>query len=298
MRTLLLVILLAACSPPEAPTELSELGRFLIREFDNGDPALLQSGATNLAALMHAVDFEGATVDRSTIPAHLEPGDVEGLRRPPGTDLENTVDVSLYYRSRHRADEHAAFTVESDQLSAEPSAVGYERALLEGGDCFAGGQCSLLRTVNDVLRENGLFSLQFELFKDFRRAETDDGRSVLLSRAWTEEGFEAHVGTANLRQSWTLDVFIDAGEGAERLRINWAETTFDPPIEEYILRNTTRSSMQDALEAADGALDTQAVGEWSSLRGGASAPPPGTARPPAEAAATRSRYSSRTSGIS
>ncbi len=255
MRALLVTLLLAGCNPPEAPTELSDLARYVIREFDNDDPAFLQAGATNLATLLDAVDYEADTVARSTIPTGLQAEDVVGLTRPADTELEDTADVSLYYRSRHPVAAHADYTRQADQLDAEPTATAYMREFLEGRDCFGNGDCEHLRTVNDLTRENLLFSMQFELWKDFRRLQTEDGRAVMVSRAWTQEGFLAHVGTANLRQSWTLDVWLDEGEGSERLRVNWAETTFDPPIDEDIIRNTTRAAIQDALEAGDDALD-------------------------------------------
>jgi hypothetical protein len=253
---LLAVVLLASgCAAPEAPTELSELARYLVREFDHEDPAFLAAGASNLDVLLDGLDLDEDLFERSSVPTHLALDDVADLTRPPGTDLDDTVDVTLAYRSSYGVAEHAVFAVDGDQLSAEPSAVAYERTFLDGDDCFASGACTRLRTVNQVSRQNMLFALDFELWKDFRRAQTEDGVDVLVSRAWTEEGFQAHVGTADLRQSWTLDVFIDDEVGCRRWRVNWAETLFDPPIEDDILRNTTRSSMQDALEAADAALD-------------------------------------------
>lgn len=255
---LLFAAALAGCTPPpEAPQELSELARYMVRVFDADDPRELQVGADNFAALLDAVDYEAETAERSTIPASLEPADVEDLARPPGSRLEDTLDVTLFYASRHPVASHAAFTVSPDQLEAEPSTPAYERTLLEGGDCFGVGDCGLLRTTNAVTRENLLFALDFELLKDFRRLETSDGRDVLVSRAWTEEVFEAHVGTAILRQSWTLDVFVDGPDGALRFRGNWAETTFDPPIEDDIARNTTRGGMQNGHELADEVLDEQ-----------------------------------------
>jgi hypothetical protein len=232
---------------------LSDLARFLVREFDNEDPAVMEAGVTNLAVLMDAVDYEASTVDRSTIPAHLEAVDVERLTRPPETFIDRTVDVSVSYLSRHTVSDHIGFTDE-DQLPAEPTAVEYTRDVLEG-DCFAAGDCDHLRTFNDLTRENGLFSVRFDLFKDFRAMQTDDGRDVMVSWAWTEESFLAHVGTAHLKQSWTLDVWLEKDGGAERLRVNWAETTFDPPVEDDVVRNTTRGGIQDALEAADDVLD-------------------------------------------
>ncbi len=250
------MVALGGCAAPvEAPTELSELARYMVREFDAADPAVRVAGADNFAALLDGVDYSASTADRATIPASLEADDVADLSRPPDTVLANTTDVTLFYGSRHPVSAHAAFTVADNQVDAEPSTASYVRTLLDGGDCFGDGSCERMSTVNAVGRENALFALDFTLFKDFRRLETSDGRDVLVSRSWTQEAFEASRGTAVLRQSWTLDVFVDGPDGAQRFRGNWAETTFDPPIDEDIARNTTRNGMQNGHELADEVLD-------------------------------------------
>jgi len=254
--TLVGALTLAGCPAPiEAPTELSDLARYMVREFDAEDPAVRVAGADNFAALLDGVDFSASTPDRSTIPSSLSSDDVADLTRPPDTSLADTTDVTLFYGSRHPVSTHAAFTLVENQIDAEPSTAAYTRSFLDGEDCFEDGSCDRLSTVNAVSRENALFALDFTLFKDFRRFATTDGRDVLVSRAWTVEPFEASRGTAVLRQSWTLDVFVDGPDGALRFRGNWAETTFDPPIDEDIARNTTRSGMQNGHERADEALD-------------------------------------------
>ena len=243
------------CAAPEAPTEVSELSRFLVREFDNPDPAILEAGATNFAALLDAVDYGGSTADRAVTPSSLLDDDVFDVERPPDTNLQDATEVAVFYRSRHSVSAHEAFSVQPDQLPAEPNTQAYERAFLEGQGCFGTCDCESLRTWNDITRENMLFSVQFELRKDFRHLETEDGRAVLISRAWTEESFPASGGSADLRQSWTLDIWVDGDDGSERYRANWAETVFDPPIDEDVIRVTTRNGMNSALDRADEALD-------------------------------------------
>ncbi len=177
---LLLAVPLGACSTPEAPTELSDLSRFMIREFHSEDSATLRAGATNFAALLDAADYSGDARERSRLPEPLTPEDVVGLERPEGTVLEDTTDVALFFASRHPVAAHTEFTGSEDQLPAEPSAVGYEREFLEGADCFPAGECGLMRTVNTVTRENFLFSMEFVLRKEFRTLETEDGRAAMV----------------------------------------------------------------------------------------------------------------------
>ncbi|MCO4768862.1 MAG: hypothetical protein KDA24_02455 [Deltaproteobacteria bacterium] len=248
---------LSGCAAPEAPTEISDLSRFMVREFENPNPGVLRAGVSNFAELLDAVDYDASTAERAVMPASLTEDDVFDVELPEGIDLEAATEVAVFYQSRHPVSAHESFSVEADQLAAEPNTDMYERAFLEGQECFGTCDCEALRTVNDITRQNMLFELEFELKKDFRHLETDDGRAVLVARAWTEETFPATGSSAELLQSWTLDVWIDSDEGARRYRANWAETVFDPPIDEDLIRVTTRNGMDNALATADEALDAR-----------------------------------------
>lgn len=259
MRTLivLLIACAAGCNSPEAPTDVSDLMRYLVREFDNADPAYLAAGAQNMGDYLATVDYEGDSVARSTIPDPLLEEDLVGMSRLAGTDPADTINLSLAYRSSRPIGDHARMQAEADHTIAEPSASSYERTWDDEPDptCFPDRTCTLLRTTNQIERSNMLFTVEFELFKHFRWTETEDGRSMIVGRAWFDGEYVASVGTAVLRQSYTLDIWLDnALGGTDRVQVLYAESSVEGVTDENIIRNITRSSVDDAMWTTDSAL--------------------------------------------
>ena len=78
---------------------------------------------------------------------------------------------------------------------------------------------------------------------------------MLVARSWFDGEYAASRGSALLRQSYTLDVWLEnESGGTDRVQVLYAETVFDPPIEEHIKRNTTRLSVDSAMSTTDEAL--------------------------------------------
>jgi hypothetical protein len=259
MRCALLLTLgiLVGCNSPEAPSEVSDLMRFLMREFDNPDPDFLIAGAQNMADYLATVDYDAGGADRSTIPDPLREDDLVGMGHADGTDPLDTVNVSLAYRSSRPIREHALLQAEADHTIAEPSAGAYARTWDDALDptCFGEQTCQLLRTTNIIERSNALFAAEFELFKHFRWTETEDGTPMIVARAWFDEIYAASRGSADLRQSYTLDVWMEnADGGTDRVQVLYSDTAFDPPIDADIKRNTTRLSIDGAMSTTDEAL--------------------------------------------
>lgn len=257
MVLLLTLATLLGCDSPEAPTDVSDLMRYLIREFDNPDPAYLTAGADNMADYLDSVDYSEDSQGRSTIPDALRESDLGLISHAEGTVLADCVNVSLAHKSPRPITEFALLQAEEDHRAAEPTAVAYARTWDDEPDptCFAERSCELLRTTNIIERGNLLFQVEFELFKHFRWAETSDGRSMIVARSWFDGIFPASRGTATLRQSYTLDVFLQNGEGTDRVQVLWSDTTFEPPIDPDIKRNTTRLSIDDSMWATDEAVE-------------------------------------------
>ncbi len=79
---------------------------------------------------------------------------------------------------------------------------------------------------------------------------------MIVARSWFDGVYPSSRGTATLYQSYTLDVWLEEGDATRRVQVLYSESRFDPPIEEHIKRNTTRVSIDDAMEATDEALAT------------------------------------------
>lgn len=224
-----LVGLSGACkAPPEAPTELNELSRYLYREQANEDPEVVAVGLRNLDALLLGVDLKGATIDRSWTLADLTEDDLAGLETRPDRDPALAVGVGVAYESVWGVDDHARAQTEADQRPFEESAQElYDRtfpALDDDPSCFLDRGCTLLETFNVATRKNVLMKLTFELRKDIRWVELEEGRWAMLSRSWYEQPWTGENGNTSVEQSYSIDVWIDGGETTRRFQSLWSES--------------------------------------------------------------------------
>ena len=247
---------------PEAPDGMSDLSRFLIREFDNEDPRVMEAGIANLEASLSVFDLEGPRGDRGFDPDDLTEDDVSAIEHPD-VPVDGCVPVGLVGGSPHDVEWFGRYTLVTDQSPAEPSAASYARTFLapEDPDCFGeDDDCPLLNTSNQIRRANILYTVDFELWKDFRWFDVvaDDeptGRRTLISRSWFKESFEGVNGQNTIVQSFTLDVFIGAeGGGTWRYHVLWSEADLATPVEESVTQGTVRLSIDQHFTAHDEAI--------------------------------------------
>jgi hypothetical protein len=243
---------------------MSDLVRYLYREHDAEDPRVMEEGLANLNALLDEVDLDAATVDRSWVPDLLDSTDVADVSRPEGRDLDALLSISVAGSSTHPATAHALLQIQTDQTAAEPTATHYERTIDEpdSPDCFASGDCTRLRTINDARRENFLMSVDFILFKDFvwshvgteEEVGTDRPRAI-AARSYFAESFPGDAGNTMLWQSYSLDLWIeDENGGSRRFQSLWSESDIID-VDEDIVRNVLRDSIDDVYAAGDEAID-------------------------------------------
>jgi hypothetical protein len=258
---LLIALFAAGCSPPEAPEDLSELNRFLFREWDNTDPAVMAEGMWALwEEHISQLDPEGERSERSFEQTDLQPEDIEGLTAPPDTVLSNTVNVAVAKKSAYGVELHARLMTEADQTPAENTAEEYDRFFIDPTDpsCFPDRSCDTLITENDVLRANAILRARFDLKKDFRWfsvGEEDNGHWSFVARSWLEESFPGEQGNTELIQSWTLDIWLDDPEGGLwRYQALYSETDVGVD-DENLIRATTRTGIDNQLIVADQAIE-------------------------------------------
>jgi len=253
-----------ACKPaPEAPEDLSELNRYLYREWGNEDPAVLEAGITNLDEFILSMDLEAALGDRAHAPTGLEQEDVIEIDQPPGRSLANTVNVSLAYHSPWPITGHAELIVQEDQAPAQPSAPDYSRYFLNVDDasCFVREECDVLQTSADVVRQNPLMSVQMSFFKDFRWTRTNpiedqEAMRTILARSWMAESFESDTAGTVLWQSYAIDLWMEVADGTvHRYQVMWSETDIPGVSDPDIIRGTLRISMDDTFEAEDAVIE-------------------------------------------
>jgi len=258
---MMVVLSLSGCTIQEAPTELSELNRFLFREWPSEGDELLAEALLNFESQMGEVDLSGTLGQRSFIPENLIEDDLEGLVHPerPHTDL---LGVAVGHQSPWNSSDHVLLIVASDQTPVQPTAPLYERTFTGDSDpgCFVERQCMRLTTQNEVRRENLLMSVNFTVSKDYRwvrvPADGADERWGIVARSWFSESFTAEDGDSHLWQSFTLDIWFDQPDGGlTRYESMWTETEIPGVSDPDIIRGTIRISLDDTFEAEDSYLE-------------------------------------------
>ncbi len=261
-----LMVALPACTIQEAPTELSDLNRFLFREWASEGDQLLGDALLNFEAQMANVNLSGALGQRSFVPENLSEDDAIGITHPERS-FADLLGVAVAHSSPWSTAEHVLLIVAEDQTPAQPTAPLYQRSFTQGSDpdCFAERACMQLTSMNEVRRENLLMSVNFTVAKDYRwvRVENEEGgeRWGIIARSWFSESFPADSGGSTLWQSFTLDLWLDQPEGGLlRYESMWTETEIPGVTDPDIVRGTIRVSLSDTFDAEDSYLEDLQTG--------------------------------------
>jgi hypothetical protein len=249
-------VMMACKAPPEAPTELNELTRYLYREWEAEDPEVIAVGLRNLETFLADVDVHSSQLlERSWEVLPLQEEDVAGLVRPEGRALEDLIGVSVAYGSVWPIEDHARVQTEADQTPFEPTAPEhYDRTFVEPEDpsCFLDAGCEFLRTFNDATRKNTLLTVTFELFKDFRWVELEPGRQAFVSRSWFERSWHGENENTTLWQSHSTDLWIDQGDGtALRFQVLWSESDVGLSESDALVAGTVKFGTNEIFEHTD-----------------------------------------------
>lgn len=265
-----LALSLVACrrESPKADPEFSDALAYLLGGFDTAAEADLAFVLRDLEGQIHEdMDLSASNpVDRSLIPARLTEADVADIERSNDSrDLSAAVPVAVAFSSTYGVEEHAGLQVLSDQTPVEPySPEHYVRSFVEGRDCFEGRGCDVLRTSNDLTKENFLMTVDYVLLKDFRwvdlglpdpsdaTAAPGPERLAILGRSWTDRAYDGRDGNSHILQSFTVEVWIPSGGGTLRMQALWAETVFDGlSVTDDAVIATTRDGMDKNFEAVE-----------------------------------------------
>lgn len=254
--TLVLAVLLACTPPPDAPSELNDLVRYLYRTQGDPDDEVVKAGLVNLQAFLADKDLSGdASVnDRSWALDDLTEEDVAGLERPD-RDLSLEIGLSVARESTWPPEDHARVQSETDQRPFEPTAKDlYERSFPNEADprCFIDHSCEVLESFNLATRKNFLMDVTFELWKDFRWVALDDDRYAIVARSWFKEPWPGADGDIILQQSNALDVWLGQADGGDTWRFQalWSETE-GLGVSDDIILGTVKIATDDIFETAD-----------------------------------------------
>lgn len=248
----LVVLVASGCfPPPEAPSELNELVHYIYREWENEDPRVLEAGIENLEAFLTELDPGSGLGERSFSVTPLAREDLATIERTEERDPADTFGIAVALSSKHTVDKHALLQTDDDQLPAEPSAAQYKRHFKTDRDCFRKQTCDVLRTENDITRQNALMYVDMKLFKHFRWVQMEGDRKAMVARSWTPQPYRSrdNENTAIL-QSYSLDIVVPTSSGETwRIQIVYSETSGlgGNDLQAYVVTEST----EDGLEAAD-----------------------------------------------
>jgi len=273
LQRLILLVLLASAlvgckPPPEAPTELGDLTLYLFANFDDPDPAVMQAGVVNMLAFLEGYEadvdlaVDTPVTERAwSIPA-LEEENWGGAPHWVGGDIATQMPVGVAARSAFGGNAHAELVGLADQTPLESSSSArYDRSFDTDFDSWLTGDAKLLRTTNEIDRDNILLTLTYTAYKDYRWIELpDDGGQAVVARSWIDDQYinEDGAGTAN---EDTMDFFsnvemtIPSAGGTLRYNCLWGAVVFTPEVDETVLLNTVRNGMQEGYENTEAYLE-------------------------------------------
>ncbi len=245
-----------------APTDLVDLAPYLFG--NQADPTLLSGGLTSLATWM---DTRGAAEPGYILPA-LSSDAVAQIVIPPGTDPADTLGGFVDAQSTATLDQQVAFIMLPDQSVVNPNDYSKnERAFVTGGDCFADETCERLTTTNDIIKTAAFgVTIPYVYFKDYQWATYTDAdgndQKAVVSRGWIEvEGWDdAHQN--GVRQSYTLDVFMDTSDGTvHRSQALWTEMVLviDGLVSQDFLEQQLLDGLTGVLSDTDAAIIAQGL---------------------------------------
>lgn len=258
-----LLLALAACAPaPDASEDFSDAAQGALAHFDDADPTEVIAAVLALEAQVDAAvdttaeDFN----ERGMTPGRLEARALVGLTRPDRDPALGTP-VTLSWLSPYPPSQHDSIVLLDDLTPVEPaSPEQYDRTFAEGRDCYP-TTCEFARTTNVVIRENLLFTMEQVVKKDFRSLDAE-GRALRVSRGWFEAPESNAEGTATIEQSYTIELWLEQGQGALRVQVTWVETVFTEfEADDALVAATLRLGIDGQFDAHDAWLAEQAAAD-------------------------------------
>ncbi|MDP2313750.1 MAG: hypothetical protein Q8P41_12655 [Pseudomonadota bacterium] len=250
-----LLVLLACTTAQDAPPEFSDAARYGLEHFDDPEEDAL---AAPLLALEAEIDgtldmSSDVSADRSLALEVLTGEEIDGLTHPDRDPSAAIPPVALARDSAFPVASHVEVAMRADLSPMEPNSPDlYERALTDGGDCWAAHECVFLRTVNNVNKTNFLMDVTYVLNKDYRWVDLGDGRLALAARSWMpESGFGLDGGTT-IWQSYTFEIFVPReGDTTLRMMAVWSESEFSVQPSEETVASVQLVGIDDIFKAHD-----------------------------------------------
>ncbi len=258
----MLLMMVGCKAPPEAPGDLGDLSIYLFENFADEDPEVMAVGAENLEAFLLDLDLEADVSDRAFTLPILTPehwGDIQGS----DVDPEDQVPVAVAGESRHGLAENLTLVAETNHVCIESDTTRYyDREFLSDLDCFEDDTCDTVETLNEVLKQNPLATVWYDMYRDYRNIPLADGRTALFSRTWIEEVFPSQGGGNSWDQSYSIEITLPRADDPDRsLRYvaMWSSVSLTG-IGDNAWAGLVRGGIDESFENADNFIDGELCG--------------------------------------
>jgi hypothetical protein len=254
---------LFACKPAEEAPDvvvgeqvyaLVDIPHLMFTNFDAGDATLMTQLLEDMKLEVGKIDPSVKPKDRAfTIPS-LTADQLGGAVMPEGVDPANQVSTVVLGQSTHTVDANAALVVEPNQICIESETTKYAgRTFLTDAACFPARGCDVVRTSQEVRKENLLAKAWYDQFKDFRWFAMADGTPALVARSWVPKVYEGDGGNTSFAQSFTVEAWIPNGETTLRAYAMWAEINIGLPPD--VMQNIILDGLGESMTFADQYID-------------------------------------------
>lgn len=256
MKSIPALIILSACilvgckKTVEAPTSLSDLSRYLFREFES-DPEPVALGLENLRSSFRQL---GTATDGYWLEPLVEE-DVNGLERPP-RDLSDMTSLGVLKDSPWPVEDHPLYITLDSLVGLSTAAESYDRVFTNTQDpsCFLDQSCEYLRTENYVHRKNFFIDMTYFFYKDFRWVTEENGEAAILSRSWMTESHSGDGGKNNMWQMFEIEAWLENGDQTLRLYVGYQEGEY-AGVSDDMARGIVQNGIHSSIEAYDGYIE-------------------------------------------
>lgn len=222
MRTLIILPLLFACRPPEAPSTFEEMMVYGFVHFDDEDPEALVSLGEVLVPWVDA-NFESLSEGyeiATMTSADLDDAGVGGETESGIIGVSLGVDYTG--GGTTRLSEAMVWPQQEDVFS---HFVEFDREIMAGEDCFADTSCDRFSAADTLHAE---IALGIEFWSDYEIAlrwlELPDGQRVMLHQLVGAAPTEFSTNIINVYQQYGFSfVYSNSSGEARRVQALWAD---------------------------------------------------------------------------
>ena len=226
--------------------DFADAARYTFGQFENPEEADLAFAVRRLERELYlTADLEASsTGDRALVVAALRAEDIEGFVETPDVYPEgfdrageeilpgSASPLAVATLSTFEVPQHSLYPTLEDQRLVEPGSPNhYDRSFVQGTEvCWGDRSCNVLRTENNLTKQNALLQMTYDLSKDYRWVDLNlpdpasipegeviinDGpaRWAIVGRSWNPQSAVGDAGANAIFQSYSIEIWVPRDGG-------------------------------------------------------------------------------------